>query len=73
MIILAPGIASHLEHHGTKMSLAPTGRTKLPRIVALLVNNIGLIKNCLCVFKTETVFLPNKATLRGVEFEAHRK
>ena len=48
---------------------APTNSAKLLRIVVLLVDQISLVKDFLCLFQTDAVFLLDGPALRFVEFE----
>jgi hypothetical protein len=59
MVVLTLGVVLDLEDHGTQPSVAPANRTILLRVVVLLVDQVGLLKNLLNFFETDAMFAPN--------------
>jgi hypothetical protein len=54
--VFALSILADLENDRTEATAAPTDRTKLLRIVRLLVNDVHLIEYFLCLFQADAVF-----------------
>src|ERR1035441_1566403 len=72
VVKLAPGVMPDLEDHGTEAAAAPTYCTKLFRVIALLVDEIHLIKYVLRLFQADPVLSLDVPTLLSLELEPHR-
>jgi len=59
------------EDHRTKATLAPADRTKLLRIVVLLVNHADLVEYILSFFEADAMFFPDLAAFVFIEREPH--
>ena len=71
MVVLTRSVVPDLEDHGTKASTAPADRVKLLRIVALPVNQVGLVEDLTRLPQADAVLLLYGTALRAVEFQAH--
>jgi hypothetical protein len=61
-----------LENYGTEVPAAPTDRTKLFGVVALLVHQVYLIEYFLRLFQAEAVFSLNVSALLQIELTPYR-
>ena len=71
MVKLAFVIVPHLKNDRTQQAAAPTDRTKLLGIIALLVHQIRLIEYFLCLLQADPMLPLDLPALFPIEFEAH--
>src|SRR5450631_2775666 len=72
VIVFALGVMADLKNHGTEATAAPTDCAKLPRIVALLIDEVYLIEYVPYLFQADAVFPFDVPALLSIEFKPHR-
>src|SRR5271157_2722105 len=65
VVVFAFGVMPELEYHGTEAAATPPYRTKLFRIVVLLVHQIDLVENLLGLLQADPVLALDVAALRS--------